>query len=158
MRFLLDTFSFDRYTRSFKGLSCGLTQGAKFKLHFFIRNYRIHWHYFRSTISSIYNFFILAILVVWFWQRNFSIFKSGTMQKFIESRWYYKKKKMKLKAQLLVPFPLFHFLANAIYRLSQKWRTNGALRCRRDYRKHQKNVKKTHFDLFANLVVFESGT
>jgi hypothetical protein len=27
-----------------------------------------------------------------------------------------------------------------IYRLSQKWRTNGALRCRRDYRKRQKNV------------------
>jgi hypothetical protein len=26
------------------------------------------------------------------------------------------------------------------YRVSQKWRTNGALRCRRDYRKRQKNV------------------
>jgi hypothetical protein len=24
--------------------------------------------------------------------------------------------------------------------VSQKWRTNGALRCRRDYRKRQKNV------------------
>jgi hypothetical protein len=31
------------------------------------------------------------------------------MQKFIESRLYYKKKKMKLKAQLLVPFPLFKY-------------------------------------------------
>jgi hypothetical protein len=35
MRFLLDTFSFDRYTPSLKGLSWDLTQGAKFKLHFF---------------------------------------------------------------------------------------------------------------------------
>jgi hypothetical protein len=26
------------------------------------------------------------------------------------------------------------------YRVSQKWRTNGALRCRRNYRKRQKNV------------------
>jgi hypothetical protein len=26
--------------------------------------------------------------------------------------------------------------------VSQKWRTNDALRCRRDYHKRQKNVKK----------------
>jgi hypothetical protein len=44
------------------------------------------------------------------------------------------------------------------YRLSQKWCTNGALRCRRDYRKRQKNVKKILLDLFADLAVFESGT
>jgi hypothetical protein len=44
------------------------------------------------------------------------------------------------------------------YRMSQKWRTNGALRCRRDYRKRQKNVKKILLDLFADLAVFESGT
>jgi hypothetical protein len=44
-----------------------------------------------------------------------------------------------------------------IYRVSQKWRTNGALRCRRDYRKRQKNVKKILLDLFADLAVFESG-
>jgi hypothetical protein len=41
--------------------------------------------------------------------------------------------------------------------VSQKWRTNGALRCRRDYRKRQKNVKKILLDLFADLAVFESG-
>jgi hypothetical protein len=35
---------------------------------------------------------------------------------------------------------------------------NGALRCRRDYRKRQKNVKKILLDLFADLAVFESGT
>jgi hypothetical protein len=35
--------------------------------------------------------------------------------------------------------------------VSQKWRTNGALRCRRDYRKRQKNVKKILLDLFADL-------
>jgi hypothetical protein len=40
----------------------------------------------------------------------------------------------------------------------QKWYTNGALRCRRDYRKRQKNVKKILLDLFADLAVFESGT
>jgi hypothetical protein len=40
----------------------------------------------------------------------------------------------------------------------QNWRTNGALRCRRDYRKRQKNVKKILLNLFANLAVFESGT
>jgi hypothetical protein len=45
-----------------------------------------------------------------------------------------------------------------VYRLSQKWRTNGALRCRRDYRKRQKNVKKILLDLFADLAVLESGT
>jgi hypothetical protein len=44
------------------------------------------------------------------------------------------------------------------YRVSQKWRTNGALRCRRDYRKRQKNVKTILLDLFADLEVFESGT
>jgi hypothetical protein len=42
--------------------------------------------------------------------------------------------------------------------VSQKWRTNGALRCRRDYRKRQKNVKKIVLDLLADLAVFESGT
>jgi hypothetical protein len=42
--------------------------------------------------------------------------------------------------------------------VSQKWRTNGALRCRRDYRKRQKNVKKILLDLFADLAVFEIGT
>jgi hypothetical protein len=42
----------------------------------------------------------------------------------------------------------------AIYRLSQKLRTNGPLRCRRDYRK---NVKKIQLDLFSDLAVFESG-
>jgi hypothetical protein len=41
--------------------------------------------------------------------------------------------------------------------VSQKWRTNGTLRCRRDYRKRQKNVKKILLDLFAHLAVFESG-
>jgi hypothetical protein len=45
-----------------------------------------------------------------------------------------------------------------IYRMSQKWRTNGALRCRSDYRKRQKNVKKILLNLFADLAVFESGT
>jgi hypothetical protein len=33
------------------------------------------------------------------------------------------------------------------YRVSQKWRTNGVLRCRRDYRKRQKNVKKKSIGL-----------
>jgi hypothetical protein len=42
--------------------------------------------------------------------------------------------------------------------VSQKWRTNGALRCRRDYRKRQKNVKKILLDLFSDLTVFECGT
>jgi hypothetical protein len=48
-------------------------------------------------------------------------------------------------------------IRNKKYRVSQKWRTNGALRCRRDYRKRQKNVKKILLDLFADLAVFESG-
>jgi hypothetical protein len=39
-----------------------------------------------------------------------------------------------------------------------KRRTNGALRCKRDYHKRQKNVKKILLNLFANLAVFESGT
>jgi hypothetical protein len=43
-----------------------------------------------------------------------------------------------------------------LYRVSQKWRTNGDLRCRGDYRKRQKNVKKILLDLFAELEVFES--
>jgi hypothetical protein len=56
-------------------------------------------------------------------------------------------------------FPLtFYILFCYTYRVSQKWRTNGALRCRRDYRKHQKNVKKILLDSFADLAVFESGT
>jgi hypothetical protein len=56
-------------------------------------------------------------------------------------------------------FILEHFvLFVCLYRLTQKWRTNGALRCRRDYRKRQKNVKKILLDLFADLAVFESGT
>jgi hypothetical protein len=42
--------------------------------------------------------------------------------------------------------------------VSQKWRTNGALFCRRDYSKRQKNVKKIRLDLFADLAVFETGT
>jgi hypothetical protein len=42
--------------------------------------------------------------------------------------------------------------------VSQKWHTNGALRCRRDYRKRKKNVKKIQLDLFADLAVFESGS
>jgi hypothetical protein len=44
------------------------------------------------------------------------------------------------------------------YTVSQKWCTNGALRCRRNYRKRQKNDKKILLDLFADLAVFESGT
>jgi hypothetical protein len=44
------------------------------------------------------------------------------------------------------------------YSVSQKWRTNGALQCRRDYRKRQKNVKKILLDLFTDLAVFKSGT
>jgi hypothetical protein len=51
------------------------------------------------------------------------------------------------------------FLRHSFYiQVSQKWRTNGALRCRRDYRKHQKNVKKILLDLFSDLAVFECGT
>jgi hypothetical protein len=34
----------------------------------------------------------------------------------------------------------------------------GALRCRRDYRKRQKNVKKILLDVIADLAVLESGT
>jgi hypothetical protein len=45
-----------------------------------------------------------------------------------------------------------------LYSVSQKWRTNGALRCRRDYRKREKNVKNILLDLFADLGVYESGT
>jgi hypothetical protein len=49
-------------------------------------------------------------------------------------------------------------LNHPVYRVAQNWRTNGALRCRRDYRKRQKNVKKILLDLFADLEVFERGT
>jgi hypothetical protein len=45
-----------------------------------------------------------------------------------------------------------------LYRLSRKRRTSDALRCRRDYHKREKNVKKILLDLFADLAVFESGT
>jgi hypothetical protein len=45
-----------------------------------------------------------------------------------------------------------------LYRLSSKGRTSDALRCRRDYHKREKNVKKIILDLFADLAVFESGT
>jgi hypothetical protein len=44
-----------------------------------------------------------------------------------------------------------------MYRVSQEWCTNGALRCRRDYRKRQKNVKKILLDLFSDLAVFKVG-
>jgi hypothetical protein len=52
---------------------------------------------------------------------------------------------------------MIHFIKNCI-QVSQKWRTNDALRCRRDYRKPQKNVKKILLDLFADFEVFESDT
>jgi hypothetical protein len=42
--------------------------------------------------------------------------------------------------------------------VSRKWRTSDALRCRRDYNKREKNVKKILLDLFADLAVFENGT
>jgi hypothetical protein len=42
--------------------------------------------------------------------------------------------------------------------VTQKWRTNGVLRCRRDYRKRENNVKKILLDLIADLGVFEGGT
>jgi hypothetical protein len=45
-----------------------------------------------------------------------------------------------------------------LYRVSEKRRTKGALRCRRDHRKRQKNVKIFLLDLSAELAVFESGT
>jgi glyoxylate carboligase len=45
-----------------------------------------------------------------------------------------------------------------IIQVSRKWRTAGVLRCRRDYRKREKNVKKILLNLFADLAVFESGT
>jgi hypothetical protein len=41
--------------------------------------------------------------------------------------------------------------------VSQKWRTNGVLRYRRDHCKREKNVKEILLDLFADLGVFESG-
>jgi hypothetical protein len=53
------------------------------------------------------------------------------------------------------------FLSNIVHvfiQVSQKCRTNGALRCTRDYRKRQKNVKKILLDLFSDLAVFECGT
>jgi hypothetical protein len=49
------------------------------------------------------------------------------------------------------------FIIFLLIQVSQKWRTNGALRCRRDYRKRQKNVKNILLDLLANLAVFGSG-
>jgi hypothetical protein len=45
-----------------------------------------------------------------------------------------------------------------IYRLFQKWRTNGALGCSRDYCKREKNVKNILLDLFADFGVFERVT
>jgi hypothetical protein len=45
-----------------------------------------------------------------------------------------------------------------LYIVSRKWRTSNALRCRKDYHKREKNVKKILLDLFADLAVFESGT
>jgi hypothetical protein len=39
-----------------------------------------------------------------------------------------------------------------LYRLSQKWRTNGALRYRRDYHKRERNVKKIILEERAALV------
>jgi hypothetical protein len=49
-------------------------------------------------------------------------------------------------------------LGDPVYRMSRKWRTSDALRCRRDYHKRENNVKKILLDLFADLAVFESGT
>jgi hypothetical protein len=67
---------------------------------------------------------------------------------------------LKLLKEFFIISPMFkeclHY--DVIYRVSQKWRTNGALPYRRDYRKRQKNVKKILLDLFADLAVFESGT
>jgi hypothetical protein len=37
--------------------------------------------------------------------------------------------------------------------VSQKWHTHGALRCRRDYRKRQKNVKKFYW---TYLLIWQS--
>jgi hypothetical protein len=48
-------------------------------------------------------------------------------------------------------------IKESIYRVSRKWRTSDALRCRRDYPKREKNVKKILLDLFADLAVFENG-
>jgi hypothetical protein len=63
----------------------------------------------------------------------------------------------------VLPFAAFKSYTRPIHKVvhiqvSQKWRTNGALRCRRDYRKRQKNVKKILLDLFADLAVFKSGS
>jgi hypothetical protein len=38
-------------------------------------------------------------------------------------------------------------MSTQYYNLSQKWRTNAALQCRRDYRKRLKNVKKILLEL-----------
>jgi hypothetical protein len=65
----------------------------------------------------------------------------------------YLEKKIALPEEDISTLILFN-----TYRVSQKWRTNGALRCRRDYRKRQKNVKKILLDLFSDLAVFECGT
>jgi hypothetical protein len=74
-----------------------------------------------------------------------------------------KKKRFGVKksdTEVLTQFqlPLKQDVLRRKYRVSQKWRTNGAQRYRRDYRKRQKNVKKIPFDLFADFAVFESGT
>jgi hypothetical protein len=58
----------------------------------------------------------------------------------------------------LSPLMFTIYLCGRYTGLSQKWRTNSSLRCRRDYRKRQKNFKKILLDLFADLAVFESGT
>jgi hypothetical protein len=46
----------------------------------------------------------------------------------------------------LVDDPLYQKLYTGVPKMAY---TNGALRCRRDYRKLQKNVKKNLLDLFC---------
>jgi hypothetical protein len=45
-----------------------------------------------------------------------------------------------------------------IYRVSEKRRTNGALRRRRDYGKRQKNVKKILLDQFWDTCIYPTFT